>query len=199
MQCFLNLTVVVSKRQVRWFRHTENVTTQTLKTPTPGVVFNESKVLFDFHPRSAEYCKVCHLYCWQLMFPAFWWGPTLCFLVEVNALFLMRNCALLLMIDKSYSFFLHYVTKSAINSTWTQAAIITVRIVAERGVLSAWQDRSDVWQRHRRLLFPLCPEIQEIASFVDVLICYPGTENSSQTTDTGKVCRALSFETFQVR
>ena len=60
--------------------------------------------------------------------------PTLCFLVDVNALFTMRNCALLVMIDKSYYYILHYVTTSAINSIWTQAASITVRIVAQRDV-----------------------------------------------------------------
>ena len=48
------------------------------------------------------------------------------------------------MIDKSYYCILHYVTTSAINSIWTQAASVTVRIVAQRDVLSASQDRSDV-------------------------------------------------------
>ena len=44
-------------------------------------------------------------------------------------------------IDKGYSYILHYVTTSAIDSIWTQAASITVRIVAQRNALST---RSDV-------------------------------------------------------
>ena len=124
MQCLLNLTVVESKRQVRWFRNTENVRTQTLKTPTPCAVFQRVQsthiyVLY-FHPRSAEYCKVCHLCCWQFMFAAFWWGPTLCLLVEVNAFFLMSNCALLLMIVKSFGlpiFIIFYITSPSLLLT----------------------------------------------------------------------------------
>ena len=105
-----------------------------------------------FHPRSAEYCKVCHLCYWQFMFAAFWWGPTLCLLVEVNAFFFdeqlcfTSNDCQKFWPTHSY-YILHYVAIAIINSIWTQAASITVRIVTQRDVLSAWRDRFDVWQR----------------------------------------------------
>ena len=65
-----------------------------------------------------------------------------------------------------------YITAFVTTSVRTQSASITVRIVAQRDVLSASQERLDVLQRQRRLLFPLSAEVQEIFSFVDVLNCY---------------------------
>ena len=83
-----------------------------------------------------------------------------------------RNCAWLLMIDKSFSLrmmIIFYITAFVITCVRTQSASITVRIVAQRHILSASQDPLDVSQRRCRLLFPLSPEMQEIFSFVDVL------------------------------
>lgn len=99
---------------------------------------------FDWHSRSAEDYKVYHLHCYLLFFSAaFWLSRTLCFFKEVKASLRMlweRKYAWLLMIDKSFSLRIMsvlYITAFVIISVRRQSASITVRIVAQRNVLSS--------------------------------------------------------------
>ena len=99
---------------------------------------------FDWHSRSAEDYKVYLLHCYLLAFSvASWLSRTLCFFKEVKASLRMlweRKCAWLLMIDNSFSLrimIILYITTFVIISVRRQSASITVRIVAQRNVLSA--------------------------------------------------------------
>lgn len=99
---------------------------------------------FDWHSHSAEDYKVYPLHCYLLFFSAaFWLSRTLCFFKEVKASLRMlweRKCAWLLMIDNSFSLrimIILYITTFVVISVRRQSASITVRIVAQRNVLSA--------------------------------------------------------------
>ena len=87
------------------------------------------------------------------------------------------TCFFFFMIDKSFCLrsiltVLHYGGAFVISSIETQSACYAVQTITYRELLSASHDRVDVLQRHRRLLFSPCPEIQDFFSCVDMLICY---------------------------
>ena len=141
-----NIAVIESKKRVTWFHSTETMTTQTLRQVAvvgfPRV--QGTHIHFDWHSRSAEDYKVYPFHCYLLFFSvAFWLSRTLCFFKEVKASLRMlweRKCAWLLMLDKSFSLRIMsilYITAFVIISVRTQSASITVRIVAQRSVLSA--------------------------------------------------------------
>ena len=139
-----NIAVIESKRQVTWFHSTETMTTQTLRHVARFSRVQGTHIHFDWHSRSAEDYKVYPLHCYLLFFSAaFWLSRTLCFFKEVKASLRMlweRKCAWLLMLDKSFSLRIMsilYITAFVIISVRRQSASITVRIVAQRNVLSA--------------------------------------------------------------
>ena len=151
MQLSVHFSVVESKSYIGWFHNTAKMATKMWQTPMCARFFTTPKYSLSLFLSSSELLEqVCGILA-----------------SHADYLYSTRTRGSSKMNYDWQKLFLYFTLRHHICYWlyWTQAASITVRIVAQSNVLST---RSDVWQRHRRLLFPLCPEIH---TFVDVLNC----------------------------